>query len=255
MGQSNLHDRRFYAPGLRQLSDGETENRIVLLEDQEAHHLAHVVRAKAGDKIELFDGVGGCAAGTVVNVKKKLVEVEADEIQSVSRENTKQLTVASAVPKGDRQQWLVEKLVELGCSELVPIHFDRSSVRVEAKTLKRWHRYVVDASKQSGRNTLMTLSEPQSSREYLGNSVVDQVNLLAVPGGHEALGKVIASPGIRDQSIPIRIVIGPEGGFSEKELETAQEHWTSVSLGPRVLRIETAAISAAAVISDGIGCR
>lgn len=224
----------------------------------EAHHLLHVLRLKPGDEVQLFDGVGNEFDSIVESVSKKSLRVMIQESRHVSREATRELVVVSAVPKSDRQQFLVEKLVELGVRAWIPVEFENSALGVEEKSLDKWRRYVVEACKQCRRNELMSIvgcARKISPWEVLDSDAVREVlKSNAGSADSEGLRWCLDPRGSEPRSgMPISqasthaIAIGPEGGFSETELACAREKgWQLVSWGERILRLETAAIAIAA---------
>ena len=151
------------------------------------------------------------------------------------------LILGVALPKGDRQRWIVEKAVELGVTTLVPLATERS----EKLGSDKLGRYVVEASKQCGRNRLMTIAEPLRWEEWLNSPAI-----LAGNASTNEARRWVAHPGgqpidAADKSTiqPTFLAIGPEGGFSEGEAAAAIDAgWRLIGLGPRLLRIETAAI-------------
>ena len=148
------------------------------LRGAEAHHLLHVMRAKTGDEVQLFDGSGSQFTARVEQLSRSQVELVVLIGEAVDRESTVALTLAVALPKGDRQRWLVEKAVELGVTRIVPLSTKRSVAEISAATLDRLRRIVVEASKQCGRNRLLEITEPQNWQqaiesfrpEYFANS-------------------------------------------------------------------------------------
>ena len=209
----------------------------VTLEGTEAHHLLHVMRAQPGLELVLFDGQGGEFAAEVVRCQRSTVELTVGDRQQIERELPFQLTLAVALPKGDRQRWLLEKAVELGVSRLVPLQTARSIGKSEPGA--KLARYVIEASKQCGRNRLMETAAPISWQNFLAEGSSGKC-FLAHPGG-EAIEK------IDRQSIEgddLRIAVGPEGGFTDEEVSHAVAvDWKTVGLGRRILRIETAAVA------------
>jgi 16S rRNA (uracil1498-N3)-methyltransferase len=213
----------------------------VLLEGAEAHHLATVRRIRAGERVYLFNGDGREYHAEVVAVAKKSVELLIHAWEAPQRDLCHRLIVACPLPKGDRGQFLVEKLTELGVTQYIPLQSERSVVHPRESHLEKLRRYVIEASKQCGRNVLMEVSDLRTLRELLASEPMPTRRLLAHPGG----------AGIPD-SAPVDCVmaIGPEGGFTDSEAsDAAAAGWKAVSLGPRTLRIETAAILLASLHS------
>jgi 16S rRNA (uracil1498-N3)-methyltransferase len=213
------------------------------LDGNEAHHLLHVMRAEPGTKLVVFDGRGGQFDAEVVRCDRKTVTLSVGPLQDVQRELAYPLTLAVALPKGDRQRWLVEKAVELGVTRLVPLRTVRS-VTNKADPASKLLRYVVEASKQCGRNRLMEITPTQDLVSFLENENTADQRLLAHPGG-KSLSEIAL---LADASTVM--VIGPEGGFTDDEVAQAvDQSWQIVGLGCRLLRVETAAIALASAIT------
>jgi 16S rRNA (uracil1498-N3)-methyltransferase len=214
-----------------------------ILEGPEAHHLGAVCRIRQGDQIALFNGNGREYRAIVTSVGKRQVEVDVLEESSPARELPFRVTVACPLPKGDRGQWLVEKLTELGATCYVPLETRRSIVHpAEGKTAKL-RRAVIEACKQCGRNVLMEVSPLCKWDQLVARTDLAAVRWLADFSGEP----FVQSTQPRD----IAVAIGPEGGWSEEEVAAArQAGWRIVRLGPRVLRVETAAMAAVALIGQ-----
>ena len=226
---------RFYSPD--PLSLGE-----FVLGGPEAHHLAHVRRLGVGDDAILFNGDGKEYRAVVAVIAKRTVELKVVAVADPRRELGFPLHVASALPKGDRLDFLIEKLTELGATDFTPLLAERSIVIAKESKIEKLQRAVIEASKQCGRNVLMKVHVPRSLTDWCGQDDLPPIKLMAHPHGEplDGLGK---TPG------GVAIAIGPEGGFTEKEVSAAcQSGFRAVSLGPRILRIETAAIAAAAIL-------
>lgn len=214
----------------------------VTFDEAESQHLAKVMRASEGDMVVGFDGKGTEYQIELTSVgKKKVIGVVRSQAE-VSREASRQLTLAVALPKGDRQRWLVEKCVELGVARLVPLLTKRGVAQPVEKAIDRLRRAVVEASKQCERNHLMMVDQGQSLEEVLASRPA--ASFLLHPSGeaihHEAI--VPASD--------VLAIIGPEGGFTDEEVAEAAEHGCQVvSLGPRILRVETAALAMATLVT------
>ena len=221
---------------------------VFVLGGDEAHHLLNVMRVKCGEPLVLFDGSGAEYDTEIVALGKRDLTVQLLARREVSREAEVALTLAVALPKGDRQKWLIEKLVELGAAAFWPLEAERSVAKAEKSVLERLRRTVVEASKQCGRNTLMEIGEPISTRQLFGDSERTagfSGRFLAHPGG-----EMVSEQRNALEAAPLKILaaVGPEGGFSEAEIAAAlAAGWKSSALGNRILRTETAALALAAL--------
>jgi 16S rRNA (uracil1498-N3)-methyltransferase len=218
----------------------------VRLAGAEAHHLIHVMRAKPGARVVLFDGSGAEFAARVERVDRAEVQLAVLSRQEADRELPLELTLGVALPKGDRQRWLVEKAVELGVGRLVPLVTARSVAQPVQQALARLRRTVIEASKQCGRNRLLQIGRPQAWADYVADTAEVPCRLLAQPHGrHPGAGP----PSTPDLSVPVCLAVGPEGGFTEEEIALAvAAGWRTVDLGPRTLRVETAALLLVAMV-------
>lgn len=238
----------------------------------EAHHLTHVMRARPGTRVTLFDGSGAEFPAAVTAVGRSEVELDVLGRQEVDRELPFGLTLAVALPKGDRQKWLVEKAVELGVTALLPLKTARSVAQPVEQALERLRRTVIEATKQCGRTRLMDIVEPMAWLDFLDAAPARAAacRLLAHPstaesrppaprktdadaGEHEAAATQTAAGAEHLQAGQhAAAAIGPEGGFTADEIHVARTAgWQTVDLGPRTLRVETAAIYLAALIVTG----
>ena len=218
----------------------------VTLEGPEAHHLLHVMRAKVGERVTLFDGSGAEFDAEIVMCNRADVEVRVDARRDVDRELKFDLVVGVSLPKGDRQKWLVEKLTELGVAELVPLETERGVAQSTDSALERLERSVIEAAKQCGRNRLMRVAKPQAWAEWACAEEVESNTrrFIAHPDGVSIATLDLAAPRAT------RLAIGSEGGFTSAEVSTAvAAGWQSVNLGERILRVETAAVALAAVVA------
>jgi len=203
----------------------------------EARHLAVVCRVRPGDRVYLFNGDGRQYLATVTESSKHGVALNVEAVEEPRRELGFRLEVAAPLPKGDRGQFLVEKLTELGVTDFVPLRAARSVVH--PKDAEKLRRYVIEASKQCGRNVLMRVAPLTDWKEYATRAGLPPLRLLAHPGAERGIQST--------QSQDVACAAGPEGGFTDEEVALAREAgWSVVSLGPRVLRVETAALVMAA---------
>src|SRR5207302_11425447 len=140
---------------------------LIHLHGPEAHHLGTVCRLRPGDQVCLFNGDGHQYPARVINVTRKQVELEVYKVEFADKELPFKLEVAAPLPKGDRAQFLLEKLTELGVTSLVPLRTARSVVHPRTSKRDKLQRYVIEASKQCGRNVLMHVEALTGWPEYL----------------------------------------------------------------------------------------
>lgn len=211
------------------------------LSGDEARHLARVLRAKAGDSVSLFDGSGREWPARVVAIGRSDVDLETSEPIETPPHRGLRLTLAVALPKGERQKWLVEKLTELGVDRLVPLVTERGVAEATPSAIERLSRGVIEACKQCGRNQLMEIGEPTTVADAAARKPAATIGLLGDPTGHPL------DVGAIGRADDVFALIGPEGGFTDAEREAARSAgFQPVTLAPHVLRVETAAIAFAA---------
>lgn len=211
-----------------------------LLTDSEAHHAINVLRMKAGDSIRLFDGHGTTADGRIQTLNRRAVVVAVDQTICHSRQRSYRLTVAAAPPKGDRLKWMMEKLTELGVDRFIPLKTTRTVVQPGEARLKKLESTIISAAKQAGCLWLMEISEATTLQSLL--TADDGMFYFAHPGMESC---VLPAMPNADQTV----VIGPEGGFTDEEVECARSAGVSfMAWAGSILRIETAAVVFAATV-------
>lgn len=222
-------------------SDPPADGRVTLLDD-EARHLIKVRRLGIGGVVEVFDGKGGAWSARVVAIARDRADLEVVGGRLPDRLAARRVTLATAVPKGERFDWLIEKATEIGVARLVPLATARSVVDPRNAKLDRQRRRIIEASKQCGRNTLMKLEKPTAWVDFIQESA-ETARYLAHPGGDSgALPKLPYG----DQ---LTLAVGPEGGFTETEVAHARESgWQLISLGKTLLRIETACVVGCSIL-------
>lgn len=231
-------DHRFFCP---QLSDRDT----VILEGAEAHHLVRVLRASVGKSIELFDGQGTLAAGTIQTVGKHDARLLVTDRSFTPAPPP--CILAAAVPKGERFDWLVEKATELGVTTLIPLRTERGVVDPRDSKLDRLRQVVIEACKQSRRPWLMTITPPCDWPTLLNGLPPERTVIIADPSGTPWLPGTSAGKHSRAEIAPTVLAVGPEGGWTAAELDRARSAGAEiVTLGDTILRIETAAVTMAA---------
>jgi 16S rRNA (uracil1498-N3)-methyltransferase len=238
-----MSDRFFVEPPL--------SGHAVSLRGSEAHHLIHVMRARPGDGVTLFDGTGVEFTAQIERVGRTRVDLAVLSSRAVDRELPLELSLIVALPKGDRRKWLVEKAVELGVGRIIPLKTARSVAQPGPKTLERLRRVVIEASKQCGRNRLMGIASPRRWNEFLTKRRQMSLRVLAHPHGRDQRADTIPTAAAAG---PVSVAVGPEGGFTDEEVSSAvAAGWQRVDLGPRTLRVETAAIFVTAIVVGRCG--
>src|SRR5262245_20614855 len=226
--------------------DSIGSNELVRLSGEEAHHLARVRRVRRGELVQIFDGSGIEATAMVRDITKDIVSLAIQERRQVNRELPFRLTLACSPAKGERLRWLVEKATELGVTQFIPLLTQRSSEQARSVRAEKMKRWVIEGAKQCGRNILMELSEPIGWANFLDGFDWAPTRLVAHPSGGPLATVLCLSP-LRETVL----AVGPEGGFTDEELQVATARgWKLVSLGRRILRVETAAI---ALVSRVVG--
>ena len=213
-----------------------------------ARHIM-VLRLSAGDPLTLFNGLGGEYHARITRIDRKQVVAEIVSHSSREAELPYRITLAQGIPEATNMDWIIEKAVELGVSDIIPLAAQRSVVRLDndraEKRLSRWQAIAISAAQQCGRNRLPHIASPVGTGEYL-RQTTPSPRILFSPRATETL-----SEWARHQKPQnITLLIGPEGGFSPEEENMAEQQGvTFLSMGPRILRTETAGLAAVAAIN------
>jgi 16S rRNA (uracil1498-N3)-methyltransferase len=229
----------------RYFVDSPITGHDAVLEGPEMHHLVHVMRAGPGDEVVVFDGSGAEFVAQITTISKNQVVLAVLSRHEIDRELSIDISLAVALPKGDRQKWLVEKAVELGVRRLIPLRTARAVAQPVEQAIARLRRTAIEASKQCGRNRLMAIDAPRTWDELLLKTRDVPSRLLADPSGISlSLSVAAAGPG------SMIAAVGPEGGFTEAEVaDGVAAGWGVASLGRPILRVETAAILMVAMLT------
>ena len=224
------------------------------LPDALAHHAARVLRLRDGAAIVLFDGKGG-EYPAVLHIEGKQVSASLGAHAPREAELPGRITLVQGLPSGDKMDWVIEKAVELGAAAVMPIAAQRSVLQLSGarldKRVQHWQRIAQSAAEQCGRNRLTAIQAPQSLRDYLARPDPG-LRLLCHPEAPADLPAVLASRNVSEHGLTL--LVGPEGGWSESELEEAQRAGvTPVRFGPRVLRTETAGLALIAASTALLG--
>lgn len=209
-----------------------------------AHHAGHVLRLRPGETLTLCDGACTEYDCTVVSVEKERVLCRVEHTHPSAAEPLQRYTLYMALPKSDKMEWVIQKTVELGVSRIVPYHSRNCVPRLEKaeKRAARWQRVALEAAGQSGRGVLPEVAPAVPFQDALAEAACAETALFFYECERENVLRDVLSKGI---GATVSIFIGPEGGFSPEEVNAAkQAGMRTVSLGPRVLRCETAPIVA-----------
>ena len=217
---------------------------------EDAHHMLKVLRMKAGESLILCDGQGHDYSCTFMQANGDTAECQVQEVLPSRGEPNVRVTLYMGLPKGDKMDFIVQKAVELGAVEIVPFLAERSVSRPDAKTLRkkceRWRKIAREAAMQCGRGCVPVVGEPLTQKQAAEQAAACDAPLFLYEDERE-FGIRQALRGKQPRSVAL--MIGPEGGFAPAEAETAkQAGMQSVSLGPRILRCETAPLAALSVV-------
>ena len=218
------------------------EGKELMLADEAAHHVARVLRLHSGHPLILFDGRGGEYDAEISRVDKRCVEVLIKEYREVDKESPLHITLAQGISRGQKMDFILQKAVELGVERIVPVMTEHGNVRLDEqrqqKRVEHWNGVIIGACEQSGRNKIPELITPLAFDEWLS---LDSglTKLIMHPESRKNLAGLSRPKG------EVTLLVGPEGGFSDSEINKAGEmDYQIINIGPRVLRTETAALAA-----------
>jgi 16S rRNA (uracil1498-N3)-methyltransferase len=231
------HWEGFYVPPGRIVGDE------VSFPPEEVRHLVFVLRKRKGDKVWAVDGKGGAHEVELVLLTRKEAKGRILRSESNVGESRIAVTLAAGVLKGERFDWLVEKAVELGVHSIVPFLSEGTTVNPNAPRVRRWNNIALAAMKQCGRSMLPAVDEIRNLDHVVKNSSGHGLRLAALAGRDSVpMPEVFGS--LPQPPTSALLVVGPEGGFAQRELDQLKEHrFVFVSLGLRRLRAETACVS------------
>ena len=218
-------------------------DRQIALSEQAAHHATRVLRLKTDDQVTLFNGEGGEYDATINQSGKSGVVLHTGAWRDRESESPLHVMLVQAISSGEKMDFTLQKAVELGVTSIQPVISSRSVVRLEGeraqKRVQHWQSVVISACEQSGRNRVPLVAPIMSLNNWFGESIPSALKLTLSPRAAVGLKEIAAPQG------PVIFLVGPEGGFSEAEEASATvSGFTSVKLGQRVLRTETAALAA-----------
>jgi 16S rRNA (uracil1498-N3)-methyltransferase len=222
------------------------------IEGDAANHIVRVLRLEPGAPLIVFDGRGAEYSARIESVRKSAVLIEVQDRSPSSRESSLSLTLVQGISRGERMDLVVQKAAELGVTSIIPVLTERTVVKLDAKQSERklahWQGIATAACEQSGRDTLPNIVAPQSLDEFLRRIDPQSTRVLLSPTGTQR---------VNDLKAPERkvvVLIGPEGGLSDPEQRSAiGAGFLAVRMGPRILRTETAAVAALALLQHQFG--
>ncbi len=220
------------------LSSGEDHE----LPAETSHHLKTVLRLKAGHPLQIFNGRGGYHKAVITVMDKKQVLVHLGQHFDNDSESPLAITLIQGISRGQRMDYTFQKAVELGVARIFPVLCRYGNVRLEQDKMEKrrihWQKIVINACEQCGRNFVPPVGLPMTLSEFL-QVENKELKLMLHPGNGLSL------QALKPPSLGLSLLAGPEGGFSEEEVMLAREAgYHAVSLGPRILRTETAAVAA-----------
>ncbi|NKB36397.1 MAG: 16S rRNA (uracil(1498)-N(3))-methyltransferase [Gammaproteobacteria bacterium] len=224
--------------------DLQEDSELKLVADT-AHYVATVLRRKVGQKISLFNGRGSDYPASIESVSKKEVLVQIASSKQVETESNLRITLLQGISRAQHMDYTLQKVVELGVHRIVPVFTEFGNLRIDderaQKKWQHWRKILISACEQSGRAYIPELAKAQSLTTALA-AQTNSSRMILHPAAGLSLGSMTAPAN------SMSILAGPEGGFSENELEQASaQKFQSIVLGPRVLRTETAAVAAISI--------
>lgn len=228
----------------------DIQDKNFIIENEQFHYLSNVRRFSVGDEINIFDGLGNSYKARIDNIDKKSMKGTILSSKTLVLPD-KKISLYTAIPKGERFDWLIEKASEIGVSKIVPVIYVRSVVKeLSENKLERYKKISISASSQSWRADIMPIEKPTSFIET-AETVSDQKDTLNILPWESEEDKNILTVLNENKDIKnINIFIGPEGGFDKTEIDIAiKKGFKTVTLGKNILRVETAAIVASSIVT------
>jgi 16S rRNA (uracil1498-N3)-methyltransferase len=236
---------RIYEPGPL------SSHALLDLSEDGANHIGRVLRMQAGQELVLFDGRGGQYPATIQAVGKKQVQVQLAELDPVEVESPLAIHFGQVISRGDKMEFTIQKSVELGVTVITPLFSERCGVKLNGerldKKLEQWQKIAISACEQCGRNRIPEIRPAMELAAWLAEPT-EELKLNLHPRAPYSINT------LPEPSHGIRLLIGPEGGLSAAEIEQAREQgFADMLLGPRVLRTETAGLTAITALQCRFG--
>jgi 16S rRNA (uracil1498-N3)-methyltransferase len=216
-----------------------------------AHYLGTVRRAHQGDALVIFNGEGGEYSAEILALKKDKLTIKINAFQAVNNESPLDIHLIQGIARGEKMDWIVQKAVELGVKKITPLFTERSTVKLEPdkrqKRQQHWQAIAISACEQSGRNYIPEILLPLSFTEWFKK--FHGSGIILSPASKTKIADLTISP-----ERGLTLLVGPEGGLSAQEIDQLlQKDFTSLNLGPRILRTETAPLAVIAALQARFG--
>ena len=227
------------------------QNSLITLDDNAFNHLIRVLRMKTGESITLFDGSNQITPAVIHEVNKKTVIVKTANSVLDNRESPLNIHLGQVISRGDKMEFTIQKSVELGVNTITPLLSERCGVKLDQdrleKKVQQWQKIVISACEQCGRNIIPNINPIMKLETWCAN-LTDSLKLNLHPKAEQGINQLPCD------NNNISLLIGPEGGLSNEEISmTHQYQFTDILLGPRVLRTETAALTAITALQVRFG--
>lgn len=226
------------------------ENNTCIIEGEDVKHISKVLRCKIGDKLEVCDNDNNEYICEIVDIDKSIVTLDILKKVNIKRESDLKVKLYQGLPKGPKMEIILQKLTEIGVDEIILVQTKRSVVNVsdkkEDKKIERWERIIYEAAKQSKRGKIPKLRGILDFKEALEDMKKNDLNIAPYENERtKSIKEAIKGVDINN----VGIFVGPEGGFEENEIRSIESiKGQSVSLGPRILRTETASVVASSIV-------
>lgn len=224
-----------------------SENIETELDSASAHHIANVLRMKQGDSLRLFNGSGYFFSANIIQSTKKSVCVSVESSEKSHTESSLHSHLGQVMSRGDRMDYAIQKSTEMGVNEITPLMSERCELKLksdrESKRLAHWQQVAISAAEQCGRATVPTIHPVSSLDEWLNKQKDIGLSLVFHHRDSQNLAQIQPAPS------HVNLLIGPEGGLSQTEIEQAkQANFMACTFGPRVMRTETAPVACLSIL-------
>lgn len=221
-------------------------HQTIHLDESAGNHVFKVLRLQAGALLTLFNGDNHEYQAVIETAHKKGVSVRITAIALATRESPLSFHLVQGIARGEKMEWIIQKAVELGVTEITPLFTEFSNVKLQGERLDKkqnhWQRIAISACEQCERNVVPTVHEPMAYPDWIARHK-PELGLILHPYQSQSIAE------LPETAETVTLLVGPEGGFSDKEVAMAlQQNFTALALGPRILRTETAPLMALSIL-------